>query len=160
MEPDTRSRILKPLKTCSWNTVRSDDAAHDHRDGACQPRRRELSLSGQGGAESKRCFRRRRLGGLNEQRLAAARCFRAEAKGAPLKPRQIVEAFFGVAIRMGATTRAAGTSCASWAALYEPSEFVRTFLARSMGGNCRFKAAFFRRCPMCRRTISLGVSIS
>jgi AcrR family transcriptional regulator len=42
---------------------------------------------------------RRRLTWLNEQRIAALTAFEAEAKGGPLKPRQIVEAFFGVAIR-------------------------------------------------------------
>ena len=45
---------------------------------------------------------RRRLTWLNEQRIAALDAFEAEAKGEPLKPRQIVEAFFGVAIRMAA----------------------------------------------------------
>ena len=60
---------------------------------------------------------RRRLTWLNEERLNALDRFEKEAKGAPLKPHQIVEAFFGVSLRMAADTERGGHT------------FVRKFLA-------------------------------
>ena len=51
---------------------------------------------------------RRRLTWLNEERLNALDRFEKEAKGAPLKPHQIVEAFFGVSLRMAADTEHGG----------------------------------------------------
>lgn len=93
---------------------------------------------------------RRRLTWLNEQRIAALTAFEAEAKGAPLKPRQIVEAFFGVAIRMAADKRGGGqTFMRLLGRTYtEPTDFVRTFLAEEYAEvMARFKAAFFKALP-------------
>jgi len=92
---------------------------------------------------------RRRLTWLNEQRIAALDAFEAEAKGAPLKPRQIVEAFFGVAIRMAADRGSGRNFMRLLGRTYtEPSDFVRTFLAEEYAEViARFNAAFFKALP-------------
>ena len=92
---------------------------------------------------------RRRLTWLNEQRIAALDAFEAEAKGGPLKPRQIVEAFFGVAIRMAADQNGGQTFMRLLGRTYtEPTEFVRKFLAEEYAEViARFKAAFFKALP-------------
>jgi len=92
---------------------------------------------------------RRRLTWLNEQRIAALDVLEAEARGAPLKPRQIVEAFFGVAIRMAADNQGGRTFMRLLGRTYtEPSEFVRGFLAEEYAAViARFKAAFFKALP-------------
>jgi AcrR family transcriptional regulator len=92
---------------------------------------------------------RRRLTWLNEQRIAALDALEAEAKGAPLKPRQIVEAFFGVAIRMAADRHGGRNFMRLLGRTYtEPSEFVRSFLAEEYAKVItRFKAAFSKALP-------------
>ncbi|MBI5108073.1 MAG: TetR/AcrR family transcriptional regulator [Rhodocyclales bacterium] len=92
---------------------------------------------------------RRRLTWLNEQRIAALTAFEEAGGGAPLKPRQIVEAFFGVAIRMAADRNGGQTFMRLLGRTYtEPTEFVRTFLAEEYAEViARFKAAFFRALP-------------
>jgi AcrR family transcriptional regulator len=105
---------------------------------------------------------RRRLTWLNEQRIAALDAFEAEAKGAPLKPRQIVEAFFGVAIRMAADKNGGQTFMRLLGRTYtEPTDFMRSFLAEEYAEViARFKAPSSRPCPTCRRRNSSGASIS
>ena len=93
---------------------------------------------------------RRRLTWLNEARLGALERFEAEAKGAPLKPHQIVEAFFGVSLRMAADTEHGGhTFMRLLGRTYtEPSAFVRQFLADEYADVVpRFKQALFRSLP-------------
>jgi AcrR family transcriptional regulator len=93
---------------------------------------------------------RRRLTWLNEQRIATLDAFEREARGAPLKPRQIVEAFFGVAIRMAADKSSGGqTFMRLLGRTYtEPTDFIRTFLAEEYAEViARFKAAFFKALP-------------
>ena len=92
---------------------------------------------------------RRRLTGLNEQRLAALSAYEEAAGGAPLKPRQILEAFFGVAIRMAADRNGGQTFMRLLGRAYtEPTEFVRSFLADEYAEVvARFKAAFFKALP-------------
>ncbi len=92
---------------------------------------------------------RRRLTWLNEQRIAALTAFEAEAKGGPLKPRQIVEAFFGVAIRMAADHNGGQTFMRLLGRSYtQPTEFVRKFLAEEYAEVIeRFKSAFFKALP-------------
>ncbi len=92
---------------------------------------------------------RRRLTWLNEQRIAALDAFEAEAGGAPLKPRQIVEAFFGVAIRMAADQNGGQTFMRLLGRSYtEPTDFVRSFLAEEYAEViARFKTAFFKALP-------------
>jgi AcrR family transcriptional regulator len=92
---------------------------------------------------------RRRLTWLNEQRIAALDALEAEAHGAALKPRQIVESFFGVAIRMATDNTGGGNFMRLLGRTYtEPSEFVRSFLAEEYAAViARFKAAFFKALP-------------
>lgn len=93
---------------------------------------------------------RRRLTWLNEERLRALERFEKEAKGAPLKPHQIVEAFFGVSLRMAADTEHGGhTFMRLLGRTYtEPSAFVRQFLADEYAAVVpRFKQALFGSLP-------------
>lgn len=93
---------------------------------------------------------RRRLTWLNEARLKALEQFERTAKGAPLKPHQIVEAFFGVSLRMAADTEHGGhTFMRLLGRTYtEPSAFVRQFLADEYAAVVpRFKQALFRSLP-------------
>ncbi len=92
---------------------------------------------------------RRRLTWLNEQRIAALDALEIEAKGAPLKPRQIVESFFGVAIRMATNDKSGRNFMRLLGRTYtEPAEFVRSFLAEEYAAVVtRFKAAFFKALP-------------
>lgn len=92
---------------------------------------------------------RRRLTWLNDQRIAALDALEAEAKGAPLKPRQIVESYFGVAIRLAASSPGGRTFMRLLGRTYtEPSEFVRSFLAEEYAEViARYKAAFFKALP-------------
>ncbi|HEX8986396.1 MAG TPA: TetR/AcrR family transcriptional regulator [Rhodocyclaceae bacterium] len=93
---------------------------------------------------------RRRLTWLNEQRLAALDRLEAEAGDAPVKPRLIVEAFFGVAIRMAADTEGGGRNFMRLLSrtYTEPAEFVKNFLAEEYAlVLARFKKAFFKALP-------------
>ena len=93
---------------------------------------------------------RRRLTWLNEERLRALDAFEAVARGAPLKPRQIVEAFFGVALRMAADVEGGGRDFMRLLGrtYTEPSDFVRGFLAEEYAAViARFKAALIRALP-------------
>lgn len=93
---------------------------------------------------------RRRLTWLNEQRLAALDRLETEAKGAPLKPSQILDAFFGVAVKMAADRAGGGhTFMRLLGRTYtEPSEFVRSFLAEEYSeAVSRFKTALVKALP-------------
>jgi AcrR family transcriptional regulator len=93
---------------------------------------------------------RRRLTWLNEQRLAELDRLEAAAGDQPVKPRLIVEAFFGVAIRMAADTEGGGRNFMRLLSrtYTEPAEFVKNFLAEEYAVVlARFKAAFFRALP-------------
>jgi AcrR family transcriptional regulator len=92
---------------------------------------------------------RRRLTWLNEQRIAALDALEVEARGAPLKPRQIVESFFGVAVRLAASSPGGKTFMRLLGRTYtEPSEFVRKFLAEEYAEViARYNAAFFKALP-------------
>ncbi len=93
---------------------------------------------------------RRRLTWLNEERLRALDGFEAMTQGAPLKPRQIVEAFFGVALRMAADVAGGGRDFMRLLGrtYTEPSDFVRGFLAEEYAAViARFKAALIKALP-------------
>jgi AcrR family transcriptional regulator len=93
---------------------------------------------------------RRRLTWLNQERLRELERFEKEARGAPLKPHQIVEAFFGVSLRMAADTEHGGhTFMRLLGRTYtEPTAFVRQFLADEYAVVVpRFKQALFRSLP-------------
>ncbi len=93
---------------------------------------------------------RRRLTWLNHERLGALEHLEQEAQGAPLKPHQIVDAFFGVSLRMAADTEHGGhTFMRLLGRTYtEPAAFVRQFLADEYAAVVpRFKQALFRALP-------------
>ena len=93
---------------------------------------------------------RRRLTWLNRERLGELERLEREAKGAPLKPHRIVEAFFGVSLRMAADTENGGhTFMRLLGRTYtEPTEFVRNFLAEEYSAVVeRFKAALIKSLP-------------
>lgn len=93
---------------------------------------------------------RRRLGWLNECRLQELDRLEAKAMGAPLKPSQILEAFFGVALRMTADKQGGGSEFMRLLGrtYTEPSQFIRSFLAEKDAAVVdRFKAALFRSLP-------------
>ena len=93
---------------------------------------------------------RRRLTWLNQQRLQELDRLEAEAGGGPLKPSQILEVFFGVALKMAADTKGGGrTFMRLLGRTYtKPSEFVRGFLAEEYAAVlARFKAALIKALP-------------
>jgi AcrR family transcriptional regulator len=93
---------------------------------------------------------RRRLTWLNQQRLQELDRLEAEAGGAPLKPSQILEVFFGVALKMAADTEGGGrTFMRLLGRTYtKPSEFVRGFLAEEYAAVlARFKTALIKALP-------------
>ncbi|MBE0624258.1 MAG: TetR family transcriptional regulator [Burkholderiales bacterium] len=93
---------------------------------------------------------RRRLTWLNQQRLQELDRLEAEAGGKPLKPSQILEAFFGVALKMAADADGGGRSFMRLLGrtYSKPSEFVRGFLAEEYAAVlARFKSALVRALP-------------
>ena len=98
---------------------------------------------------------RRRLTWLNQQRLQQLDRLEAEAGGAALKPSRILDAFFGVALRMATDAEGGGrTFMRLLARTYtKPSEFVRGFLAEEYAAViARFKAALIKALPGVPRT--------
>ena len=93
---------------------------------------------------------RRRLSAMNRERLAALDAIEREAAGAPLRPSQIVRAFFGTSLEMAADTANGGyTFMRLLGRTYtEPNEFVRQFLAEEYA-ECveRFLSALYRALP-------------
>ena len=93
---------------------------------------------------------RRRLTWLNQQRLQELDRLEAEAAGKPLKPSQILEVFFGVALKMAADAEGGGRSFMRLLGrtYAKPSDFVRGFLAEEYAAVItRFKTALIRALP-------------
>ena len=93
---------------------------------------------------------RRRLTWLNRERLQALDQLDAQAGGAPLKPSQILEAFFGTLLRMGGDESLGGMTFLRLLGrtLTEPAEFIRTFFAGEYEEVIdRYKLALFRALP-------------
>lgn len=93
---------------------------------------------------------RRRLAWLNHERLQALDELEAQAGGAPLKPSQVLEAFFGTLLRMGADESLGGMTFLRLLGrtLTEPAEFIRTFFAGEYAEVIdRYKLALFRALP-------------
>ena len=93
---------------------------------------------------------RRRLTWLNQQRLQELDRLEAAAGDRPLKPSQILEVFFGVALKMAADAGGGGrTFMRLLGRTYiKPSEFVRSFLAEEYAAViARFKAALVKALP-------------
>lgn len=93
---------------------------------------------------------RRRLDWLNEERLRVLDDMEAQTGGKPLKPSQIVDAFFGTLLRMAQDDNRGGTNFLRLLGrtMTEPSEFIRTFLAHKyLHVMERYKEALFRALP-------------
>lgn len=98
---------------------------------------------------------RRRLSGMNLERIAELDRLETLAEGQPLKPHQIVEAFFGVALRMAEADVANKAATGNQAFLHllsrsntTPDQFIRHFLAEEHAAVLgRFKTALFRSLP-------------
>jgi AcrR family transcriptional regulator len=93
---------------------------------------------------------RRRLTWLNEQRLQRLDELEHAAAGGAVKPRLILEAFFGVALKMAADVEGGGRNFMRLLSrIYaEPSQFVRNFLAEEYAAVVvRFKAALCKALP-------------
>ena len=93
---------------------------------------------------------RRRLTWLNRERLRVLDELEREAKGGLVKPSQILEAFFGTALRLAADTEHGGHRFMRLLGrtYTDPAQFVRTFLAEEYAGVVeRFSAALFRALP-------------
>lgn len=93
---------------------------------------------------------RRRLNCLNEERMRALDELEATADGQPLKPSQIVDAFFGTMIRMAEDEERGGVIFLRLLGrtLTEPSDFIRAFLAHEYKTVVeRYKEALFRSLP-------------
>lgn len=90
----------------------------------------------------------RRLHVLNQERLRVLDELEARAGGALLKPSQIVDAFFGTLLRMGAEPGGAVFLRLIGRTLTEPAEFIRTVLAKEYADVLeRYKEALFRALP-------------
>lgn len=93
---------------------------------------------------------KRRLSWLNSERLRALDALEKQAVGAPLKPSQVLEAFFGTLLRMGADESLGGMTFLRLLGrtLTEPAEFIRTFFAGEYAEVIeRYKLALFRALP-------------
>jgi AcrR family transcriptional regulator len=93
---------------------------------------------------------RRRLDWLNEERLRVLDEMEEEAGGKPLKPSQIVDAFFGTLLRMAEDQNRGGVNFLRLLGrtMTEPSEFIRAFLAHKyVHVMDRFKEALFKALP-------------
>lgn len=93
---------------------------------------------------------RQRLGWLNAQSLRALDELEAAAQGEPLRPHQIVEAFFGVALQMAADKAGGGNNFMRLLGLTytAPAPGLREFLALQYAQAVpRFKAALFQALP-------------
>jgi AcrR family transcriptional regulator len=92
----------------------------------------------------------RRLHVLNQERLRVLDELEAKAAGAPLKPSQVVDAFFGTMLRMAIAHGPRGQTFLRLIGrtLTEPSEFIRTVLSNEFADVLeRYKAALFRALP-------------
>lgn len=93
---------------------------------------------------------RRRLGNLNEIRLKVLDDLEAAAEGKPLKPSQIVDAFFGTLLRMAEKDEHGGRIFLRLLGrtFTEPSDFIRNFMAVEYAGIVeRYKQALFKALP-------------
>ena len=93
---------------------------------------------------------RRRLTWLNCERMAALDALEERACGAPLKPSQVLEAFFGTLLRIGEDDSLGGMTFLRLLGrtLTDPAEFIRAFFAKEYAEVLeRYKLALFRALP-------------
>jgi AcrR family transcriptional regulator len=92
----------------------------------------------------------RRLTWLNSERLAVLDALEAQAEGEPLKPSQVLEAFFGTLMRIGEDDSLGGMTFLRLLGrtLTDPAEFIRAFFATEYADVIeRYKLALFRAVP-------------
>jgi AcrR family transcriptional regulator len=92
----------------------------------------------------------RRLTGLNAERLRLLDALEVEAAGRPLPPERIIEAFFGVALRLSQDVEHGGRTFVRLLgrAYTEPARFIRDYLAEQYAEVlARFKKALVRSLP-------------
>ena len=97
---------------------------------------------------------RRGLARLNEMRLAELERLERAAGGFPLKPRQVLEAFFGTALILAADRDQGGFEFMRLLGrtMTDPNQFIRTFLAAEYQEVVdRFKTALFAALPQVPR---------
>lgn len=93
---------------------------------------------------------RRRLAWLNGERLRVLSALEEQAAGSPLKPSQVLEAFFGTLLRIGEDESLGGMTFLRLLGrtLTDPAEFIRTFFAAEYAEVIeRYKLALFRALP-------------
>lgn len=93
---------------------------------------------------------RRGLARLNDMRLSELEGLEREAGGSPLKPRQVLEAFFGTALILAADRDDGGFEFMRLLGrtMTDPNQFIRTFLAAEYREVIdRFKTALFSALP-------------
>ena len=93
---------------------------------------------------------RRRLAWLNHERLRLLDVMEAEAGGKPLRPSQILEAFFGTLLDIGENEALGGMTFLRLIgrAMTEPAGFIRSFFAGEYEEVvARYKQAFGRSLP-------------
>lgn len=93
---------------------------------------------------------RRRLGWLNSERISLLNKMEAESEGKPLKPSQIVDAFFGTLLGIAADESRGGMTFLRLLGrtLTEPSEFIRAVLMHEYAEVLeRYKQALFKALP-------------
>ncbi|MFZ4537257.1 TetR/AcrR family transcriptional regulator [Propionivibrio sp.] len=93
---------------------------------------------------------RRRLKWLNGERLVVLDGLEKQANGAPLKPSQVLEAFFGTLLRIGEDESLGGMTFLRLLGrtLTDPAEFIRAFFAKEYAEVIeRYKQALYRALP-------------
>jgi AcrR family transcriptional regulator len=93
---------------------------------------------------------RRRLGWLNSERISLLNKLEAESAGRPLKPSQIVDAFFGTLLAIAEDESRGGMTFLRLLGrtLTEPSEFIRAVLMDEYAEVLeRYKQALFKALP-------------
>lgn len=98
---------------------------------------------------------KRRLAVLNQERLRQLDELETCAQGNPLKPSQIVDAFFGTLLRLAASPDHAGKNFLPLLerTMIDPTDFIRTLVASEYASVMeRYQAALFKALPDVPRT--------
>lgn len=93
---------------------------------------------------------KRRLEIINRERLRLLDELEVQAQGKPLKPSQIVDAFFGTLLRLAADTGQAGSTFLPLLerTMTDPSDFIRGLFAEEYSGVLeRYRNALFTALP-------------
>lgn len=93
---------------------------------------------------------RRRLTWLNRERVRLLDAMEEKAEGAPLRPSQVLEAFFGTLLAIGEDEKLGGMTFLRLLGrtLTEPADFIRAFFAEEYAEVVeRYKEALYRALP-------------